>query len=126
MRELMKKDYDWRPEIAKLRMSTLLLFADHDAVLMRHIAEFFALFGAGVHDAGWEGKPQYARARLAIVPVQDVLGLGSEARLNTPGRTTGNWRWRLERGQLTREHAERLRAVAARTGRAKELGARLV
>ena len=56
------------PEIAKLRVPTLLLFADHDAVSMRHIAEFFALFDGGVRDAGWEGKPKYARARLAIVP----------------------------------------------------------
>jgi pimeloyl-ACP methyl ester carboxylesterase len=68
MGELMKKDYDWRPEIARLRMPTLLLFADHDAVSMRHIAEFFALFDGGVRDAGWEGKPKLARARLAIVP----------------------------------------------------------
>ena len=68
MGELMKKDYDWRPEIAKLRVPTLLLFADHDAVSAKHIAEFFALFGGGVRDAGWEGKPQFARARLAIVP----------------------------------------------------------
>jgi pimeloyl-ACP methyl ester carboxylesterase len=68
MGELMKKDYDWRGEIAALRVPTLLLFADHDAVSMRHIAEFFALFEGGVRDAGWEGKPQYARARLAIVP----------------------------------------------------------
>jgi pimeloyl-ACP methyl ester carboxylesterase len=68
MGELMKKDYDWRGEIAKLRVPTLLLFADHDAVSMRHIAEFFALFEGGVRDAGWEGKPRYARARLAIVP----------------------------------------------------------
>jgi pimeloyl-ACP methyl ester carboxylesterase len=68
MGELMKKNYDWRAEIAKLPMPTLLLFADHDAVSMRHIAEFFALFDGGVHDAGWEGTPRYARARLAIVP----------------------------------------------------------
>jgi pimeloyl-ACP methyl ester carboxylesterase len=68
MGELMSKDYDWRAEIAELRMPTLLLFADHDAVSMRHIAEFFALFGGGVRDAGWEAEPHYARARLAIVP----------------------------------------------------------
>ena len=68
MGELMKKDYDWRKEIASLRMPTLLLFADHDAVSTRHIAEFFALFGGGVRDAGWEGTPRYSRARLAIVP----------------------------------------------------------
>jgi pimeloyl-ACP methyl ester carboxylesterase len=68
MGELMRADYDWRPEIAKLRVPTLLLFADHDAVSMRHIAEFFALYEGGVRDAGWEGTPRYARARLAIVP----------------------------------------------------------
>ena len=38
---------------------------------------------------------------LAIVPVQDVLGLGNEARMNRPGTTGGNWSWRLEAGQLT-------------------------
>ncbi len=68
MGELMRKDYDWRAEIAKLPMPVLLLFADHDAVSMKHIAEFFALFEGGVRDAGWEGEPKYARARLAIVP----------------------------------------------------------
>jgi pimeloyl-ACP methyl ester carboxylesterase len=68
MGALMKKDYDWRAEIKNLRVPTLLLFADHDAVSMKHIAEFFALFDGGVRDAGWEGEPKYARARLAIVP----------------------------------------------------------
>jgi 4-alpha-glucanotransferase len=58
-----------------------------------------------------------SRPRLAIVPVQDVLGLGSEARLNTPGRPEGNWRWRLRRGQLTREHAARLREATRAAGR---------
>jgi 4-alpha-glucanotransferase len=54
-----------------------------------------------------------SRGRLAIVPAQDVLGLGSEARLNTPGRAEGNWSWRLRRGELTPEHAARLRAATA-------------
>jgi 4-alpha-glucanotransferase len=58
-----------------------------------------------------------SRARLAIVPAQDLLGLGSEARLNTPGRSDGNWRWRLRRGQLTRDLAERLRALTRRYDR---------
>jgi pimeloyl-ACP methyl ester carboxylesterase len=68
MGELMRKDYDWRPEIAKLRVPTLLVFADHDAVSMKHIAEFFALFEGGIRDAGWQGEPKLSRARLAIVP----------------------------------------------------------
>jgi 4-alpha-glucanotransferase len=53
-----------------------------------------------------------SRAELAIVPAQDVLGLGSEARMNRPGRARGNWAWRLERGQLTRALASRLRKLA--------------
>ena len=58
-----------------------------------------------------------SRAAVAVVPAQDVLGLGSEARMNTPGRGEGNWSWRLEPGQLTTAHAERLRALTERTGR---------
>jgi len=58
-----------------------------------------------------------SRAALAIVPAQDVLGLGSEARMNTPGRGEGNWTWRLEPGQLTGEHANRLRELARSTRR---------
>lgn len=56
-------------------------------------------------------------ARVAIVPLQDVLGLGSEARLNTPGRAGGNWSWRLRRGQLSAELAARLREAASAAGR---------
>ena len=41
------------------------------------------------------------RARVAIAPMQDFLGLGSEARLNNPGTSVGNWRWRLTDEQLT-------------------------
>jgi 4-alpha-glucanotransferase len=59
-----------------------------------------------------------SRAALAIVPVQDILGLGSEARMNRPGEIGGNWGWRLERGQLTLADAERLRAAAEAAGRA--------
>jgi 4-alpha-glucanotransferase len=51
-------------------------------------------------------------AALAIVPAQDVLGLGSDARMNRPGVTDGNWRWRLERGALTPALARRLSRLA--------------
>ena len=57
-------------------------------------------------------------AALAVVPAQDVLGLGSEARMNRPGKTGGNWRWRLERGALTPALARRLRGLAERHRRA--------
>jgi 4-alpha-glucanotransferase len=43
------------------------------------------------------------RARLAIAPLQDYLGLGSEARINVPGKAGGNWRWRVLDSQLSPE-----------------------
>ena len=52
-----------------------------------------------------------SRPALCMIPAQDVLGLGSEARMNTPGVRHGNWRWQLEPGQLTDRLAERLRAA---------------
>jgi len=58
-----------------------------------------------------------SRAALAITPLQDVLGLGSDARMNRPGKTSGNWRWRLEPGQLTDELASRLGAATFVSGR---------
>jgi 4-alpha-glucanotransferase len=51
-------------------------------------------------------------AELCIIPCQDLLGLGDEARFNFPGKAAGNWRWRLETGQLTPKLAERLRGLA--------------
>jgi 4-alpha-glucanotransferase len=47
-------------------------------------------------------------ASLSITPLQDVLGLGSEARMNTPSLDGGNWRWRLDPKQLTGELASKL------------------
>jgi 4-alpha-glucanotransferase len=58
-----------------------------------------------------------SRARTAIVPVQDVLGLGNEARMNTPGRTEGNWRFQLEPGALDEALARRLREATRAAGR---------
>ena len=56
-------------------------------------------------------------ARLSVVPLQDILGLGSEARMNMPSQTEGNWRWRIRPGVLTAELAERLAALAEVTDR---------
>ena len=58
-----------------------------------------------------------SRAALAIMPAQDILGLGSSARMNRPGTKTGNWRWRLDAGQLTGEVAARLRTATVASGR---------
>jgi 4-alpha-glucanotransferase len=56
-------------------------------------------------------------AVLSITPAQDVLGLGSDARMNRPGVKRGNWRWRLEPGQLTDGLAARLKAATSVAGR---------
>jgi 4-alpha-glucanotransferase len=58
-----------------------------------------------------------SRADLAIVQAQDLLGLDSQARMNLPGTTEGNWGWRLRPGQLTKQLAQRLRALTEATGR---------
>ncbi len=56
-------------------------------------------------------------AALAVAPVQDVLGLGPEGRINTPGTEEGNWSWRLDPDALTPKLASRLRALTEQTGR---------
>ena len=56
-------------------------------------------------------------ARRAVVPVQDVFGLGSEGRLNTPGEGAGNWIWRAKREDFTEERAGRFRRLVDLTGR---------
>jgi 4-alpha-glucanotransferase len=61
--------------------------------------------------------------RFAVVPLQDLLGLGSEARMNTPGTTGGNWAWRFREGDLTAAAALRLRALAQLYGRIPKGGA---
>jgi 4-alpha-glucanotransferase len=61
---------------------------------------------------------QASIADTVIVPMQDVLGLGSEARMNLPGTTNGNWRWRYRPGALTPELSARLRALAVLYDRA--------
>jgi 4-alpha-glucanotransferase len=50
-------------------------------------------------------------AAIAIVPLQDVLGLGSEARMNLPGTVSGNWKWRYRENALTGEIKTKLREL---------------
>jgi 4-alpha-glucanotransferase len=50
-------------------------------------------------------------ANIAIVPLQDLLELGTAARMNLPGRPDGNWQWRYRSGALTDELRARLRAL---------------
>lgn len=56
-------------------------------------------------------------ANTALVPLQDLLGLGTEARMNLPASTGGNWNWRFKAGALTEELSARLRAMTELYGR---------
>ena len=57
------------------------------------------------------------RAETCIIPLQDVLGLGSEARINTPGTSKGNWRWRLREGGLTGDVLAKLKHLTEKYNR---------
>ena len=54
---------------------------------------------------------------LALIPLQDVLGLGQEARMNYPGKAEGNWEWRFSADMLTHDISARLREITELYGR---------
>jgi 4-alpha-glucanotransferase len=70
------------------------------------------------------GLAHASRAALAVVPLQDVLGLGPEARTNTPGTSAGNWAWRVDADALTRGAADWLRSVTEAAARLPALPGR--
>jgi 4-alpha-glucanotransferase len=61
-------------------------------------------------------------SRVAMVQAQDVLGLGSQARMNQPGSAGSSWRWQLPRGALTPALGRRLRAATEEAGRRPDGG----
>jgi 4-alpha-glucanotransferase len=78
-----------------------------------------ALIGECSDGANW-GMIRLAEAstaNLCIVPLQDVLGLGAEARMNIPSYGDGNWAWRYSPGALRPELAQKLSALAEVTDR---------
>ncbi len=56
-------------------------------------------------------------ADVALIPMQDILDLGSSARMNVPGRAKGNWRWRYEAAAITPRIVRRLRDLTEVSGR---------
>ncbi|HUA14894.1 MAG TPA: 4-alpha-glucanotransferase [Verrucomicrobiae bacterium] len=82
----------------------------------RNVEAYLGRADDGVH---WSfiRAAQGSPASLSIVPLQDVLGLGSEARMNTPSVYGGNWRWRFGDNQLTHELSEKLLHLAEVTDR---------
>ena len=85
-------------------------------------AAVLALTGA-CHDGpnwGLIRLAQSSPASFSVAPLQDVLGLGGEARLNTPSTHVGNYHWRYQPGSLKAELAEKLAALAEVTDRLPE------
>lgn len=70
-------------------------------------------------DVQWRfiGAVMTSTALMAIFPLQDVLGLGSEARMNVPGHADGNWRWRVREGAFDGEKIGRLGELTRLSGR---------
>jgi 4-alpha-glucanotransferase len=75
--------------------------------------------GRGARDISWDliRQAMASVAELCIFPLQDMLALGSEARLNTPGRPDGNWTWRFPPGALSVELQQRLAELCRIYGR---------
>ncbi len=65
--DLLRRDYDWSADFAKLVPPALIMFADADSIPPRYAAEMYALLGGGERDAGWDGKAR-PRSQLAIIP----------------------------------------------------------
>ncbi len=63
-------------------------------------------------------------ADRAIVPVQDILGFGAEARMNIPSTSTGNWEWRVDPNYLTDDLAQRLYDMTEIYGRLPKIDSR--
>jgi 4-alpha-glucanotransferase len=83
--------------------------------LLKEKEDAAAYFGVTKEDLDEEVNWIFIRAvynsvaNIVLVPMQDILGLGSEARMNLPGSTGRNWKWRMPPGSLKTELAERLR-----------------
>jgi 4-alpha-glucanotransferase len=73
----------------------------------RYARAYLGAMEDGVHWA-FIRAAQCSVAQLCVVPLQDVLGLGSDARMNRPSQSDGNWGWRYRPGALAREVAEKL------------------
>jgi len=67
MGTMLRQDYDWSAEVAKITAPVMLVYGDADSVWPAHIAEFYALLGGGLRDANWDGSARSV-ARLAILP----------------------------------------------------------
>ena len=75
--------------------------------------------GTDASELNWDYIAAISRsqAAYAIYPLQDVLGLGSDARMNIPGIAEGNWEWRFQWQDLSRQTMTRLLTLTQETDR---------
>lgn len=97
--------------------TTVSWFASLSAEQQSHVRDYLGV--APEEDpARFLSRTAFASvANLAIIPLQDALELGGEARMNTPGTTEGNWAWRFDWEELPDDLAARLRHMSALYGR---------
>ncbi len=90
-----------------------------DEEIRRRVAEYLERDQIDPDELPWDviRLALESKSRLAIVPMQDLLGLGAESRMNTPATASGNWSWRLLPGKLTPELKQRLRSLTESTAR---------
>jgi len=88
----------------------------------QHAMEYFGPADDGMHWAFIRGAFGSVAA-MAIVPLQDFLGLNSDARMNTPSRSDGNWGWRFAPGALTNELADKIAALCTVSDRGPGISA---
>jgi 4-alpha-glucanotransferase len=90
--------------------TTIGWWAGLDEATRRHVCEYLGTEGHEIH---WDliQAACASEADLAILPMQDVLGLDGGHRMNTPGQAAGCWEWRVDRSGLSDGPAERLAAL---------------
>lgn len=85
----------------------------------RYCRDYLNVEREGESEIGWAGirALMSSVAARVVIPLQDVLGYGGKARMNTPGEESGNWGWRFQETALRPKHARRLRSLAELYGR---------
>lgn len=102
--------------------TTLGWYHSADEKTRDHVRRYFRVSGS---ESGWDFiRSSYASvANLAVIPLQDMLSLGTEARFNTPGVAAGNWQWRYNASQLASlrgQTADYLRSLGVMYGRTQD------
>ncbi len=84
-----------------------------------HVHQQLALEAPADHDVVKKliEMAMMSRAYLAIIPMQDILELDTNHRMNTPGTVVGNWKWRFSWQQLTQAHKDFFSALVEKSGR---------